>query len=357
MKLENKDLISFEIKKKYMARCLQLAQNGSGFVAPNPRVGCVIAHPEEGIIGEGWHAYFGGPHAEVVAMRSVHRPELLPESTAFVSLEPCSHYGKTPPCADLLINSGIGHVEIATLDPNPLVSGQGKKKLEQAGITVSVGLLEHEAKVLNASFLLPFKQKRPFVTLKWAQTADGFLAKENGESKWISSAESRQWVHRYRSEHQGILVGRGTLRQDNPSLTVRQWPGNQPIRMVVDPQLTLPEHLQIFSNSEARTWIFNSKVDRENGHKNWIRTEQPIEKPEILASELFSRGIFSLFVEGGAVVLQQWLESGLWDQLLIFRSATRFGSGIAAPSIPHGLEKWISISGGDLLQIVRQSSS
>jgi len=240
----------------YMQRALELALRGKRAVAPNPMVGAVIVH-EGQIIGEGWHQNYGGPHAEVYAIEAVKNPELLSESTMYVSLEPCAHHGKTPPCADLLCQVGIKRVVIAMQDPFSLVAGKGIQKLQERGIQVEVGLLDAEAKGLNKRFLKAHTAKRPFIVLKWAQTADGFIARADGSSRWITGPLSRQLVHKIRAEEQAIMVGTNTALCDNPTLTVRDWTGMHPTRVVLDRLQRLPEYLNIF-NAEAPTLYYTT---------------------------------------------------------------------------------------------------
>lgn len=302
-----------EGRVEFMHRALQLARLGKGFVAPNPMVGCLIHHPHEGIIGEGWHRQFGDAHAEVNAIRSVSNQALLTESTLYVTLEPCSHFGKTPPCADLIIEKGIPHVVVACQDPNPLVAGKGILKLKEAGIKVDLGLLEADAWVLNKHFMVNQLANRPFITLKWAQTEDGYIARTDGSSKWISSAESRMWVHKWRSEHQAILAGKGTLLTDNPQLTVRNWTGPNPIRLVADRHHSISKNLNVF-DAEAETIVF----------------------PDLDTLTDFGKDGYphSLFVEGGRTTIQYFIDRNLWDIALVFIGPMAWGKGLPAPVLP-----------------------
>ena len=331
-----------------MRRAVQLAALGKGIVAPNPMVGCVIWHPTEGLIGEGWHQKFGGAHAEVNAISNVQNQELLKESTLYVTLEPCSHFGKTPPCADLILSKGIPKVVVACTDPNPLVSGRGLEKLQKAGVNVEVGLLEKEAWELNRHFMVSQIRKRPFITLKWAQTADGFIAREDGSSKWISSAQSRMWVHKWRAEHQAILVGKNTLLSDNPELTVRDWIGPNPIRMVIDRNNSLPAGLKVL-DGQHETWVFNSKIGLEKPGLKMVQLQNPENPlPEFL-EYLWQAGIHSLFVEGGIIVLQQFIDQGFWDEAMIFTSNQNWGKGIKGPVLQNPEHVQTSPVGGDLV--------
>jgi len=332
----------------FIQRTFELALNGVGYVSPNPRVGCVIVRDGK-IIGEGWHQKFGQAHAEVNAVNSVGDVSLLKGSTVYVSLEPCSHIGKTPPCADLLIRHQVKKVVIANVDTNPLVGGQGIKKLTEAGIEVITGVLEREGRELNKRFFTFVEKKRPYVILKWAQTADGFVAQSNYESKWISNEHSRQLVHRWRAEEDGVLVGTGTAAHDNPSLAVREWSGRDPVRIVIDRFLRLPESLHLFDRS-VNTICYNLR--KHEGHKNlsWVQLNEA-EFISQLVNDLYKRSIQSVIVEGGRQTLQLFIDHALWDEARIFTSPHNFGAGIAAPII-HGCVKITDDILGDSLSIL-----
>ncbi len=316
----------------FMQRALELAQLGTGQVSPNPRVGCVIVYDNK-IIGEGWHQKFGEAHAEVNAINSVKDQSLLNESAVYVNLEPCSHFGKTPPCVDLLIKHHVKKVLIANLDSNPLVQGQGIKKLKDAGIETLIGVLEKEGRDLNKRFFTFIEKQRPYIILKWAQTADGFIAQKNFESKWISNEFSRHLVHRWRSEEDAVLVGTRTASHDDPSLTVREWTGRNPIRIVIDRFLRLNSHLHLFDKKE-KTICYN--VLKHEEHKNLllVRIDENNFLQELI-HDLFKRNIQSLIIEGGAQTLQLFIEVNLWDEARVFTSPRTFGEGIKAPSF-HG---------------------
>lgn len=321
----------------YMKRALQIAKLGEGKVAPNPLVGSVIVHPQHGVIGEGFHAFFGGPHAEVNAISNVKNQDWLSESTIYVNLEPCCHFGKTPPCADLIIERKIPNVVICNLDPHPLVAGRGIQKLESAGIHVVYGVLENEGQALNKKFFTSQKKKRPFITLKWAQTRDGFVARTDGSSKWISSPQSRQWVHKMRSQHQAIFAGNNTLRIDNPELNVRDWKGPAPVRIAIDPNLKLPPELKIFSNKESETWIFNTIRNETVLNNNYLLLDPGNEFIDQVLKVLWEKGIHSLFVEGGSQILNHFIEKEIWDEAMVFTGPMEFGSGLKAPEIKNGI--------------------
>jgi diaminohydroxyphosphoribosylaminopyrimidine deaminase/5-amino-6-(5-phosphoribosylamino)uracil reductase len=313
----------------FMQRALDLAERGKGTVRPNPLVGCVLVH-EGKIIGEGYHEQYGGPHAEVNAIASVTDPKLLADATAYVSLEPCSHWGKTPPCANLLVEKGIKSVVVATLDPNPLVAGKGVKLLEEEGISVQVGLLEQEAKWQNRRFFCQQEKHRPYLILKWAQTQDGFIARENFDSKWISSSQSRQLVHQWRAEEQAILVGKNTALHDNPRLNVRDWTGSDPIRVVLDSKLELPADLHLF-DQQTPTLCYNLLKSEKLTNLEWVQLPQL--SPEALLADLHTRQIQSVLIEGGSQTIHQFLVAGLWDEARVFTAPIQFERGIAAPQL------------------------
>jgi diaminohydroxyphosphoribosylaminopyrimidine deaminase / 5-amino-6-(5-phosphoribosylamino)uracil reductase len=315
--------------EQYMSRAMQLAQQGLQFVSPNPMVGCVIVHQGK-IIGEGYHERFGEAHAEVNAINSVEDQSLLEESTAYVTLEPCSHFGKTPPCADLLIAKKIKKVFVSNLDPNPKVAGKGIQKLKDAGIEVHKGLLQDEGAEINKRFFTFHTKQRPYVILKWAQTADGFVARENFDSKWISGSLSRQLVHKWRGEEDAIMVGTNTAKYDNPSLTVRDWQGKNPIRIVIDRNLVLSNELQLFDGS-VPTIVLTEKQSESNDAVKYIRLDEL--NPQNILEAIYAMGVQSVFIEGGAALLESFVDAGCWDEARIFTSKTIFGKGIAAPKV------------------------
>ena len=317
-----------------MQRAFELARLGKGTVSPNPLVGCVIVHDER-IIGEGWHQRYGEAHAEVNAIRSVNDKNLLKESTVYVNLEPCSHTGKTPPCADLLIQSAVKKVVIANEDSNPLVAGNGIRKLKSAGIDVVTGVLEKQGRELNQRFFTFIENERPYIILKWAQTADGFIARENYESRWISNEFSRQLVHRWRSEEDAVLIGTKTAAHDNPHLSVRDWSGRNPVRIVVDRFLRLPKSLHLFDSSQ-KTICYNVLKNEEHNNPNYIRLDEATFLDQLI-HDLFKRKIQSVIVEGGALTLNLFIKSGMWDEARVFRSQRSFGQGIEAPALKGNL--------------------
>ena len=338
----------------FMQRALDLARLGSGRVSPNPMVGCVIIRDGQ-IIGEGWHREYGGPHAEVNAMSSVTDPERLRGSTVYVTLEPCSHYGKTPPCADALVRAGVREVVIGCGDPNPKVNGRGVSILKEAGILVTAGILETEALELNRRFITRMTTGRPYVMLKWAETADGFLARRNGDSKWISGEASRQMVHAWRAEEDGILVGTNTALYDNPQLTVRAWLGRNPLRVVLDPDNRLPGHLDVFDGTTP-TRVYTRSVSKSVGNTEWVALgDLPVGSwSGSLLADLAEHGMLSLMVEGGAATLQHFLSEGCWDEARVFTSPLRFGDGLAAPKMDPDLRISSVQVDEDLLTVYRR---
>ncbi|WP_264538560.1 bifunctional diaminohydroxyphosphoribosylaminopyrimidine deaminase/5-amino-6-(5-phosphoribosylamino)uracil reductase RibD [Flavobacterium sp. N1736] len=325
------------IQEKYIKRCIELARNGFGTTYPNPMVGSVIVY-ENQIIGEGWHKKAGEPHAEVNAIRSVKDKSLLKKATIYVSLEPCSHFGKTPPCCDLIIANEIPNVVVGTVDPNEKVAGNGIKKLIAAGINVTVGVLENECHELNKRFFTFHQKKRPYILLKWAESQDGFLAPEkeiNKERKpvWITNQYSRQLVHKWRSEEQAILVGTHTVIDDNPKLNTRDWAGSNPVRVVLDQNNRISKDSFIFDDS-VKTIVFTKSeisFSAENTTFEVIDFNQNI-IPQIL-TVLHQNQIQSIIIEGGLQTLQSFIDQNIWDEARVFIGKTSFEKGIKAPVI------------------------
>jgi diaminohydroxyphosphoribosylaminopyrimidine deaminase / 5-amino-6-(5-phosphoribosylamino)uracil reductase len=307
----------------YIKRCIELAKNGLGTTYPNPLVGSLIVYNDE-IIGEGWHRKSGEPHAEVNAINSVKDKSLLSKSTIYVSLEPCSHFGKTPPCCDLIIANKIPNVVIGTIDPFAKVAGTGIKKLIEAGKNVTVGILEDECNELNKRFFTFHNKKRPYIILKWAESQDGFIApltKEIKEPVWITNEFSRQLVHKWRSKEQAILVGTNTVIEDNPSLTTRDWFGNHPIRIVLDQNNRISKESYIFDNQVKSITITKENINFNNN----IALE--------ITDFLFNKGIQSVIIEGGRQTLQTFIDANIWDEAQVFRGEIYFKSGTKAPTI------------------------
>jgi len=323
----------------YIKRCIELAKNGLGTTYPNPLVGSVIVYNNE-IIGEGWHRKSGEPHAEVNAINSVKDKSLLSKSTIYVSLEPCSHFGKTPPCCDLIIANKIPNVVIGTIDPFAKVAGTGIKKLIEAGKNVTVGILEEECNNLNKRFFTFHNKKRPYIILKWAESEDGFIAplsKEKKEPVWITNEFSRQLVHKWRSEEQAILVGTNTVIEDNPSLTTRDWSGNHPIRIVLDQNNRISKESHIFDNQVKSITITKENINFNNN----IALE--------ITDFLFNEGIQSVIIEGGRQTLLTFIDANIWDEARVFRGEIYFKSGTKAPTISGENSKKEKILNDELL--------
>ena len=329
-------------EEKYMWRCLQLASNGLCGAAPNPMVGAVIVCDGQ-IIGEGYHVRCGEAHAEVNAIRSVRHPELLKRSTIYVSLEPCAHYGKTPPCADLLIEKQIPRIVIGCQDPFARVAGRGIQKLKDAGREVVTGVLERECRFLIRRFITFHTQHRPYITLKWAQSSDGYIDRPRTTNEKqparLSSPLTSMLVHKRRTEHAAIMVGTHTALLDNPSLTVRHWYGKNPVRVVPDRNLDLPDTLRLFDGSAPTLVFTESKQRPKRPGTEYADTDFGQDTLPQILHELHRRNLQSLLVEGGRRLLQSFLDAGLWDEIYVETSPQRLGYGVEAPhtdsSIPH----------------------
>ncbi|NDV79273.1 bifunctional diaminohydroxyphosphoribosylaminopyrimidine deaminase/5-amino-6-(5-phosphoribosylamino)uracil reductase RibD [Dysgonomonas sp. 511] len=322
--------------EKYMQRCLQLAQNGRGAVSPNPMVGAVVVHNGK-IVGEGYHRKYGEAHAEVNAIGSVEDKSLLKESTIYVSLEPCSHYGKTPPCAQLIIDSGIPRVVVACLDPYVAVSGRGVEMLKAAGVEVVVGILVDEAKELNKEFFKSQTEKRPYIYLKWAQTRDGYIDRlrnegDKAQPTLISNNFSQVLVHKKRAEIDAIMIGTNTAVNDNPSLTTRFWSGKNPARVILDKTRRIPRDNKIFDGN-VKTIVFTEKDEKSSSNVEFRKVCFDDNLLDNILSVLNSCNINSVLVEGGGQLLQAFISRDLWDEAYIEVSNAEFGAGIRAPEI------------------------
>ena len=355
--------------ENYIQRCLQLAKNGIGTARPNPSVGAVIVYNDK-IIGEGYTSAYGGNHAEVNAINSVVNKELLKEATIYVTLEPCAHFGKTPPCADLIVKHKIPNVVIGCIDTNSLVAGKGIERLEKAGINVIVGVLEAECKQHHKRFFTVQNKKRPYIILKWAETSDGFVAplsKNEQKPVWISNEYSKQLVHKWRSEEHAILVGTNTVIADNPSLTVRSWSGNNPIRIVIDKNLRIPENATVFDEKVKTIVLFDKQEKSEDKkdnslpnvlHRVQIRCSKELvfesidfssRVAEQICDVLQNHNIQSVIIEGGTQTLQTFINASLWDDAKVFIGKASFKSGVVGPVIKGSLEKEENIE-GDVLK-------
>ncbi len=332
-----------KLHEKYIKRCILISKNGKVAAIPNPSVGAVIVF-EDKIIGEGFTAAFGGNHAEVNAINSVLDKSLLKKATLYVSLEPCSHFGKTPPCADLIVHFKIPNVVIGILDPNEKVAGNGLKKLVEAGIKVTVGVLENECFEANKQFFTFHQKKRPYIILKWAQTQDGFIAPDsrykNNNTRapfWITNEISRQLVHKWRSESQAILVGTQTVVDDNPKLDVRDWTGKNPIRIILDQHNRISKQSHIF-DSQAETLILD---------QNKIEFNKNL--PSQIVQFLFKKNIQSVLIEGGTKTLQSFIDFGIWDEARVFIGNKLFHNGILSPKFKAKIDQKLAVLDDELL--------
>ncbi len=345
-----------KIHRKYISRCIELGQNGLGTTAPNPVVGAVIVYNDK-IIGEGYTSPFGGSHAERNAIHSVSDISLLSKATLYVTLEPCCHHGKTPPCTDLIIEKGIKKVVIGILDPHEKVAGKGVELLKKAGCEVITGILEAECREHHKRFLTFHEKKRPYIILKWAETKNGFIApaKElrttTAEPFWISSTLSRQLVHQWRSEEQSILIGTNTAIEDNPKLDVRHFKGENPTRILLDRQLKIPQSHHVLDGS-VHTIILTERINEEKYHKQC--TYEVIDFKKELAKNickvLHKYHLTSVIIEGGSKTLQTFIDTDLWDEVRVFKGPMNFEKGVAAPNFEGKLISETRI-GEDQLQI------
>lgn len=330
---------------KFMRRCLELAAGAQGMTYPNPMVGCVIVH-EGRILGEGYHLKAGGPHAEVNAINSVKDKSLLKASVLYVNLEPCSHFGKTPPCADHIIENKIPRVVIGTVDTSDKVSGRGAEKLRKAGCEVKTGVLENESRKLNKRFFTFNEKRRPYIILKWAESADGFIdhvrqTDRGNKPAWISGKPERVLVHKWRASEQSILVGAETVRSDNPKLNVREWKGNNPVKIVLSRSGLFDENADVNeTNSTLIVFTNNMKIDIPGAII--VKLEDDKNASVQISDYLYQKGIQSLFIEGGTMVLNHFISTGLWDEVRIFMGKTSFFNGVKGPGFEgrfhHGTE-------------------
>lgn len=330
----------------FMRRALQLAELGRGQVAPNPMVGCVVVHDGR-IIGEGWHRRFGEAHAEVNALDAVADSSVLPAATVYVTLEPCSHFGKTPPCADRLVREGVKRVVVCNLDTNPLVAGRGIRKLTEAGIEVQTGVLEAEGRVLNRRFFTFIEQHRPYLILKWAETADGFVAAEANRPVAISNSLTNRLVHRWRSEESSIMVGTQTALSDNPRLNVRHWQGQAPLRVVIDRHLQIPTKAHLLDGSQA-TLVYNQLRDDSKPNLEYVRLRSEGNWIPDILTDLYQRKVQSVLVEGGPTLLNSLIEANCWDEARRIRSPKAIGEGVLAPRWQRGAQRVDTHTGDEI---------
>ena len=337
----------------YMRKALGLAKKGFGKTLNNPMVGCVIVYNNE-IIGKGYHEKYGGPHAEPNAINSVNDKSLISKSDIYVTLEPCAHHGKTPPCSDLIASYGPKNLYICNADPNPLVSGKGVPRIEAKGTKIHWGILEKEGRELNKRFFTFHEKKRPYIILKWAETLDGFVARKNYDSKWISTPESRTLVHKWRTEESAIMVGTNTALHDNPVLNARLFTGKDPIRIVIDKNLTLPDNLHLFDQS-IPTICYNFITTNSNKNLDYIALNPKKDLLKQITDNLYDQNIQSVIIEGGSFLLHDVIKKGLWDEARIFTGNQRFEEGILAPKVQGHLTFQSKIK-NDTLQIISYHS-
>ena len=323
-----------ETHREYMQRTLQLAENGKLRVFPNPMVGCVVVRNDK-IIGEGFHTEYGKAHAEAEAIQAIKDKNTLKESSLYVNLEPCCHHGKTPPCVDLLITHAIPKVFIAAMDPNPKVSGQSIAKLKQAGCSVEVGLLEDEAKALNKRFYCFHEKKRPYITLKWAQTLDGFMDynernEKNRVNYWITNDFLKLKDHTWRTEEMAIFVGANTVMHDNPQLNVRYAAGKNPVRItLITKEMDFTKYH--FGDDSQPSIVFNFEQEKQNGNTSFYKLSDRENWEREFLEKLYSLQIQSILIEGGQRTLQRFIDLNLWDEARILIGNKHFGKGLKAP--------------------------
>jgi diaminohydroxyphosphoribosylaminopyrimidine deaminase / 5-amino-6-(5-phosphoribosylamino)uracil reductase len=337
-----------------MRRCFELATQGLGQVAPNPLVGAVVVH-QNTIIGEGFHELYGGPHAEVNTLNQVADKSLLPDSTLYISLEPCVHYGKTPPCTDLILSYKIPRVVFACFDPNPLVSGKGMTQLVRAGIDVNPGVLEAAALELNRRFITFFEKKRPYIILKWAQSDDGFIdhdrEEHGGQRAQISGADTQHLLHRWRAEEQAIAVGTNTVIEDNPQLTVRLGEGKNPLRITFDRQGRIPPDSNIL-NDDADTLIFTESLAFKDKRAEYIPIDFDHQPLKQVMQILYERKVQSVLVEGGTKLIESFITENCWDEARIFISQKKIHAGVFAPNFSGNVEQEVQLT-NDVLRFYR----
>lgn len=339
--------ITMTTDEKYLHRCIELAQKALGNTYPNPLVGSVIVYQNK-IIGEGYHQKAGEPHAEINAIASVENKSLIPESTIYVSLEPCAHYGKTPPCALKIVELGFKKVVIGAMDVHDKVNGKGKKIIQDAGIEVTSGILAKECEELNKRFFTYHTKKRPYIILKWAESADGFIDKDYQPVK-ISNDLASQFVHQMRADEHAILVGTQTVLTDNPSLTVRYVTGNNPVRVVIDSNLKIPENYNIY-NEEAPTIIFNTVKEETISNLSFVKISKDENSIQNMMEKLYEQNIQSIIIEGGRHTLQQFIDQNLWDEAIVIKNEGLYlENGTSAPILSFEPNKSMTLRDNTIL--------
>ena len=345
-----------DFDKEMMRRAITLAQKGQGYVAPNPMVGCVVVRDGK-VIGEGYHAHFGEGHAEVNAINAVEDHSLLSSASLYVTLEPCSHFGKTPPCADLIIRMGIPRVIIGSRDPFESVNGSGAARLRASGIEVIEGVEEEACREMNRRFLCYQEKARPYIVLKWAQTMDGYMDIERnaGERgvRWITGPQTKTFVHQLRAQEAAVMVGRNTIINDNPQLTVREVAGKSPIRIVLSTEPEFPNDTWVL-DGEAPTLVLNNQRDQTDSKTRFIKCRDVHDLTEVLA-KLHHERVLSVLVEGGAQLLNSFLAAGLWDEAIVITGSTIWGAGLASPEMKEASHH-VQVLGDDVVRFYRHSS-
>jgi diaminohydroxyphosphoribosylaminopyrimidine deaminase/5-amino-6-(5-phosphoribosylamino)uracil reductase len=343
--------------QEYMLRCLELAQRGKGYAAPNPMVGAVLVYNGR-VIGEGWHKEYGQAHAEVHCFESVANDDkhLISGSTMYVSLEPCAHHGKTPPCANRIVAEGVKKVVICNVDPFAKVSGRGIEILKENSVEVTTGILNEEGLWVNRRFFCFHRQQRPYIILKWAQTSNGFFAPLNRTRYQLSNVHSKQLLHKWRTEEQGIMVGHNTALNDNPHLIASEWEGEQPLRIVLDEQLDLSTSLYVF-NDEAATWIVNGKEEKSTVNISYVQVDFGKNILPQLMKRLHDASITSLIVEGGVYLLESFIKNDMWDEARIFTADVQMEDGLKAPLLTNAEKVFDADIAGDELSVYTKSNT
>ncbi|MBS1771754.1 MAG: bifunctional diaminohydroxyphosphoribosylaminopyrimidine deaminase/5-amino-6-(5-phosphoribosylamino)uracil reductase RibD [Bacteroidetes bacterium] len=345
------------LQEKYIKRCLELAQLGKGHVSPNPMVGAVLVHQDR-IIGEGWHKLYGEAHAEVNCIESVSEEDkhLIPDSTMYVSLEPCAHHGKTPPCANRIVTEGIKKVVACNDDPFAEVDGKGMQILKANSVEAITKILDAEGKWVNRRFFCFHQNKRPYIILKWAQSADGIFAPYGNRRYQLTNKASSILVHKWRTEEAAIMVGTNTALADNPQLTSRHWKGKNPLRIVIDRSLILPTNLNLFDGS-VNTWVINDQKEEQGNNLRYVKLEFGDSLLDSLMKKLHESNIQSIIIEGGTKLLNSFIEKGLWDEARVFTAEEKLIHGLPAPSLTKASKAFETDIETDLLQVYINNNS